>query len=89
MGNKLLMVWLSSCNNEKMQKKKKDAKITGTACLALLKPLTLSWRNGLKPKEAHLDKMEEKNCGMLLNVADAKDMFTLSHWPTPCLLPGS
>lgn len=57
------MVWLSSCNNEKMQKnKKKYLKITGTACLALLKPLTLSWSNGLKPKEAHLDKMEEKNC---------------------------
>lgn len=72
---------------KKCKKKKKDVKITGTACLALLKPLTLSWRNGLKPKEAHLDKTEEKNCGMLLNVAE--DLFTLSHWPTPCLLPGS
>lgn len=88
MGNTLLMVWLSSCNNEKTKKKKK-VKITGTACSALLKPFTLSWRNGLKPKEARLDKMEEKIRGMLLNVAAAKDMFTLWHWPTPCLLPGS
>lgn len=87
MGNKLLTVWLSSCNNEKL--KKKDVKITGTACLALLKPLTLSWKNGFKPREARLDKMEERNCGMLLNVADSKDMFILSHWHTPCLMPGS
>lgn len=69
--------------------KKQDVKITGTACLALLKPLTLSWRNGFKPRGAHLDKMEEKNCGMLPNVAGSKDMFMLSHLPAPCLMPES
>lgn len=87
MGNKLLMIWLCSCNNEKLENK--EVKITGTACSALLKPLTLSWKNGFEPRETSLGKMEEKNCGMLLNVTDSKDVFIPSHWHTHYLMSGS
>lgn len=79
-GNKLLTIWLYSCNNEKLENK--EVKITGTACLALLKPLTLSWKNGFKPREASLGKMEERNYGMLLNVTGSKDVFIASLWHT-------